>query len=1269
MPAQRAKRNVAEEIAELERVFESDPRTERFWELADAYTRAGRYQEATAICKRGLTLHSTSARGFLALGRAFFGIGRLNAAGGALRRAIDIDPDLPEGYRLLGELLLRRGIYSEAVSLLERALEAGLEDRRLQKLHLRAVDALESQATMVSEPPDASRGMGNVAVAGTISRVGAAPEDEDEEDDDDLLFRRHDEAEAEKRGLALRAFRSATPGENATSPSPGGESAWQSLEAAWEARLDAQSSSRMLTDPDLPVSENKGVDIDLAPLSDPLAEGMPPIPETSEIELPEGAPASLPLGGRVSTSDPVSSAEVATADALRLARARAEMEANRIDDEDLEEDAVDTAVLELSTGKRPQGGRAAAVAAVAAETMADIVESAPAAQPDSPPALPDATDERRALREDAAEVFVAAEVFAAATPPGRSGHDGLLRELASQEPTEPIIPGSTSDYPGTAFVEPLERKGGGAGRWVLIVLLLGALGAGAYLGWRYFEARRRVSQSLDFARKARRVGTAVVLKDAQQRLERALRDQGVRLLRVKLGELRAEHQLLRALAWLWHRAGRAPKAPVSTSSALWPARAAAAAQALARGEAGIVERLLRAPPLAADDRALHHALIGDAHWMLGDVTSAEKAVSAALAQQAKLSAAWLTRAQLSHALGRWGAAQRAYRAILEAHPEHRQAAVGLAAVLQRRDPHHKEIARLLEPRKGAPLAALWRRLLVTRRSLIDGVSKRVALTEASTTVPRQRDLLIFTARQLSESCAFEAADKVLGRLRELGGAKDDPALALLSAELALARGLPKRALELLPKPQTPHARRLRAWALLLSGRRGEATSLLAKDRAAEAETLRVFASGLALLKRLRKTKRKKGATGDGALSAQVFEPLKLLARRTPRAAFALTWLQATRGAPVAELQARVATIPASSSARARGDLLLAQRLARRAPALAITALARAARRCPRFVPADLLRGEILLALERRAEARRFFSRVKAAGDESPRSLLLFARSHLGAVAHPRARVERVEVEKATRLLEQARRGLSQRDQTPSSSGPSLAMLLGLAQAELALARGEVSKAVTTSRRLHPRRLPRSLSAMQQVVALTLARAHRRGGETAAAKKVLEELARRAPDNAWAQLLLGELGLEGGRRERAATREKLLAARDLAEKQKALLPTVLARAHLGLARLALGQKKRAQALAAARVAIRVDPELAAAHKLIGGVLLTLRRRKKAAAALAHATKLAPRDATAMLLLAQAHRRGAAAKRAYAAFLKLEPKGKRARRARRALRRLR
>jgi tetratricopeptide (TPR) repeat protein len=1253
LPAARAKRNVAEEIAELELVLEADPRTERFWELADAYTRAGRYQEATAICKRGLTMHASSARGFLALGRALFGIGRLNAAGGALRRAIDLGPELPEGYRLLGELLLRRGIHTEAVSLLERGLERGLEDRRLHKLHQRAVDALEAQATTVTEVPDASRGMGNVAVAGTISRAPGEDDgndDEELEDDDDLLFRRHDEAEAGKRGLALRAFRS---GENEVNGEAAGAGAWESLEAAWEARLDAQSSSRMLTDPDVAVS-GKGVDIDLAPLSDPLAEGMPPLPDaTSEVDLPRGVPTAQP--------DPVvthSSAEVATADAARLARARAEMEANRIDDEDPEEDELDTAVVQA-----PNVARAASIAAIAAETMADVVDSEPVLpQDDAPPAMPDVTGEQPTLT--AADELASsppsplpAADLAPSSRPERP--DALLRSLAAaHEPTEPMVYEAS-----TAFVEPLEQKrGGGAGRWLLIVLLLGALGAGGYLGWRYFEARQRVTQALDFAHKARRVGTAAVLKEASQRLERALSDQHVRMLRVKLGALRAERDLLRALAWLWHRSGKEP-AGRTASASLWAARAAMTAVVLARGEAGAVERTLGSAPQTSDDLALHHALLATARWARGDSGGASTAIAAALKEQPKLSAATLIQAQVAHSVGRWDAAQRAYRKVLEAHPGHHQAAVGLAAVLQRRDPHHGEIGRLLEQAKGAPLATAWRQLLMVRRRLLAGdIAKRGELERRAAQAPAERDLLIFAARLLAESCAFSAADKTLARTKGLAGAKDDPAMTQLAGELALARGLPERAVTLLAKRSSPHARRLRAWALLLLGRRAEVKPLLAKDRAAEAETLRVFATGQALLaqklgsERAAKPKQP-GATA--ALRTQVLEPLKLLARRSPRAAFALLWLHAGQGESEAKLAARAATIVVGSSARAQGDVLLARLRAKRSAAEALAMLELAGRRCPRFVPADVLRGEQLLALERRAEARKLFASALAAGDRSPRLLLLTARASLGA------RADRAAVTKAAALLAQAETALGK---TPTKG---VARLGGLATAELALARGKAAQAAAALRRLYPRRLPRRPSVELQVVALTLARAHRRGGEAAAAKKVLEQLAQRAPQNAWAQLMLGELALSGGRRERAAAAQHLTRARTLAEAQKRLSPRALARALVGLARLALARKKkgRKEAIALARLAVGTDPELTPAHKLLGGTLLRSKRRKEAAAALERAAAMDPKDASTWLQLARAHRRGAPAKRAYQAFLKLEPRGKRAHKARRALRRLR
>ncbi|MCK5798583.1 MAG: hypothetical protein KAI47_15430 [Deltaproteobacteria bacterium] len=467
MPASGEKKNPTEDVAELEGLLEREPASARFWELADAYTRTGRYLDATAVCKRGLTQHPRSARGFVAFGRALFGIGRLGASGQALQRAIDLDPDAPEGYRLLGELLMRRAIYTEAVALLEGALDRGVDDRKLRRLLARAMDSLDSQATTVAQVPDSARGIGNIAVAGTIGGgrfVDDDDEDEEEDDDDDLLLR-HDEAEAQQQDLALRAFQTGGAEEREKGV---GDANWESLENAWAEHLDAQRETRLSTDPDVPVS-SKMPAIALTPLSDPLAEGMPPLPEgTAEIELPthrrgrdgvSRGPETGPLASRPSASRVVARAGPATGvGEVPLMAAE-----GLVGDGDEPAPMVDSDALAASGSSGDDVDRDIEIDLDDAKAPAPLSDRR--RQVDDNPPTGGASFSSRGAVPDASP-RASSQVLS---------DDDLLSDLRAGGG------GSEKDLP-TEFVLPPSHRRGRGGRWLLTLIMIAGIGGGGYWG-------------------------------------------------------------------------------------------------------------------------------------------------------------------------------------------------------------------------------------------------------------------------------------------------------------------------------------------------------------------------------------------------------------------------------------------------------------------------------------------------------------------------------------------------------------------------------------------------------------------------------------------------------------------------------------------------------------------------------------------------------------------------------------------------------------------
>lgn len=280
------KNKLAEEITRLEALLEEQPGSPDFYLLADLYTRSGRLLEAIKICRDGLRQHPRLAAGHVALGRALFGSGNLPVAAKVLRRSLLLEDAGAESYRLFGEVLLRLSRPAEALKVLKRARDRGITDRPVLTLLNRARGALKRQK-YAQRQADAGRGVGNLVVSGTIDTdseethpvptVGA-----DELDGGAVVDRapglRPGGAPRVKTDLSLRRL----PLEIFRVDDEQQQS-WSSIDEEWERQLDA-SQVRLLSRPAIktPTPGFEPVELSVTPLTDPLSDGMPPLPLDDE---------------------------------------------------------------------------------------------------------------------------------------------------------------------------------------------------------------------------------------------------------------------------------------------------------------------------------------------------------------------------------------------------------------------------------------------------------------------------------------------------------------------------------------------------------------------------------------------------------------------------------------------------------------------------------------------------------------------------------------------------------------------------------------------------------------------------------------------------------------------------------------------------------------------------------------------------------------------------------------------------------------------------
>jgi len=106
----------------------------QYWHMSQRYSNAGDYRSAAVLMRRGLVVYGERALNWTELGLVMRALGDMDAALEAARRAVDIEPDLVAGRKLLAELLLATGKQGEAREHLRAVLEIEPDDAEARRL-------------------------------------------------------------------------------------------------------------------------------------------------------------------------------------------------------------------------------------------------------------------------------------------------------------------------------------------------------------------------------------------------------------------------------------------------------------------------------------------------------------------------------------------------------------------------------------------------------------------------------------------------------------------------------------------------------------------------------------------------------------------------------------------------------------------------------------------------------------------------------------------------------------------------------------------------------------------------------------------------------------------------------------------------------------------------------------------------------------------------------------------------------------------------------
>ena len=170
-------------VEKYEQMLTQDPTSTVFVELARAYLERGDNDKAITLCQQGCVHHPSSVVGRVLWGKGLINVGRAAEAMKQFDLATNIDKENPHAYNLIGEVLLRKGLYRSALPILRKAATLQPNDGRITQWleQTRAALAggpapvLYDNTTVDTRPIDEATGLPIAATAPPPSVPSVAP--------------------------------------------------------------------------------------------------------------------------------------------------------------------------------------------------------------------------------------------------------------------------------------------------------------------------------------------------------------------------------------------------------------------------------------------------------------------------------------------------------------------------------------------------------------------------------------------------------------------------------------------------------------------------------------------------------------------------------------------------------------------------------------------------------------------------------------------------------------------------------------------------------------------------------------------------------------------------------------------------------------------------------------------------------------------------------------------------------------------------------------
>jgi tetratricopeptide (TPR) repeat protein len=139
------------ELEALFRKYESAPDSYVFAPLADAYRKAGKLDEAVAICRKGLGKHPEYPSGHVVEGKCHFDVGMLDEAEKSFGKVLELDANNLVALKFLGMIQAGRGRLVEAGEYFKHILVLDPENREIKGM---LDDIREVEQPTAADGPD-----------------------------------------------------------------------------------------------------------------------------------------------------------------------------------------------------------------------------------------------------------------------------------------------------------------------------------------------------------------------------------------------------------------------------------------------------------------------------------------------------------------------------------------------------------------------------------------------------------------------------------------------------------------------------------------------------------------------------------------------------------------------------------------------------------------------------------------------------------------------------------------------------------------------------------------------------------------------------------------------------------------------------------------------------------------------------------------------------------------------------------------------------------